>query len=140
VKYLRLFIVLLLAVLLPLRGAVAATMLCASAPQAMTAGVSAHHDSDEAHGGAEMHEHAEHAHDHAGPDAAEAASSADAEPGTHSAACAFCAGGDCCVAPLAFAPPAITHPRLGSESRFVHLIATVAAGYPDGQDRPPRTT
>lgn len=131
--YLRAFILVLLTVLLPVRGAVAAAMLCpggmqTSSPAAAT--VIAHHD---AHGGhvvdAQPSVSRDHAHEHF---------SDETSSDSHVGACPFCSGG-CCVTPLAFGPPSVQGPLLSASAAFPPLTARVPAHDPDGRDRPPRT-
>lgn len=143
VIYLRTFILVLLATLLPIRGAVAAAMLCPGTTQSghpATAMAHDHHDMNPSHGvelrgePTDVPAHVP-AHDHSqahGPDDTSAAGHADA--------CQFCAGGCCCVTPLAFAPPSVKSPPLTSSAAFPPLTARFNAHYPDGQDRPPRTS
>ena len=136
-KYLRTFILVLLTILLPIRGAVAAAMLCPGGTATVDAEVNA---APGAHGGEgansaaadheAIHDHSNHSHG----DASDEASS-----GGHGTACQFCAGGGCCVTPLAFAPPSVGLPGLVASTTFPLFTARVTAFYPDGQDRPPRT-
>ena len=133
--YLRTLILVLLAVLLPIRGAVAAAMLCPG--EAVTIGVVAvaehgHHDM---HAGPYMDAHHTAAHDHHSHGHPSNGSPSD----THQSACQFCAGGGCCVTPLAFAPPSVANPVLITSAAFPALTARVTVYYQDGQDRPPRT-
>lgn len=133
-KHLRTFILILLAVLLPIRGAVAAAMLCPG--EAATIGTTAvaeqgHHDM---HTGHNMDEHYTATHDHSHGHPSDGSSS-----GAHPPACQFCAGGGCCVTPLAFAPPSVASPMLIASAAFPVLTARVTVYYPDGQDPPPRT-
>lgn len=146
-KALRLFVLLLLAVLLPLRGAVAATMVCAEMGQS-TGGVSA---AGKAHHG--MHgDHAQlagpahgaaHAHgaDHAGPGAdAEMLDAAGQDGGTPSSSdtCHICASG-CHAAPLAATAPVVLGPAMTAKVVFPTLCESVPDFQSDGQERPPRT-
>lgn len=133
-KYLRTFILVVLAVLLPIRGAVAAAMLCPGEATAIGAVAIAGHGHHDMHAGQELdaHQQAAHAHSHEH-------TSSDSSSGTHSPACQFCAGGGCCVTPLAFAPPTVVSPMLTASAAFPALAARVTVYYPDGMDRPPRT-
>lgn len=135
-KYLRTFILVLLTVLLPFRGAVAAAMLCPSGTATAGAEVNdAHgaHGVQSEHSAAAqpeaIHDHSNHAHGDA----------SDETSGGHETGCQFCAGGGCCVTPLAFAPPSVGLPGLVAATTFPLFTARVTAFYPDGQDRPPRT-
>lgn len=132
--YARTFILVLLAVLLPIRGAVAAVMLCPGDAAATGAVAVAEHSHHDMHAGHDVGAHQMATHDHHRGDP-----SAEASSGTHSPACQFCAGGGCCVTPLAFAPPSVASPAAMSSAAFPALTARVTAFYPDGQDRPPRT-
>ncbi len=132
-KYFRTFILVLLTVLLPIRGAVAAAMLCPGGMETSTAAPAAGHGHHDMHAGQDIdaHESATHEHSHA-------YASDDSSSDTHAGACQFCAGG-CCVTPLAFAPPSVEGPLVTTSTAFPALAARVSAYYPDGQDRPPRT-
>jgi len=133
-KYLRTLILVLLAVLLPIRGAVAAAMLCPDGVgTAAAAALSehAHHDHD-GHGDAGTHAH------HAAQGAAGGEKQDDSSSGSQPNTCHFCASG-CCVTPLAFAPPTIAEPLLTASITFPALQAPVPAFHSGGQDRPPRT-
>ena len=138
-KHVRTVLLILLAVLLPIRGAVAAAMLCPGAQTGsrVAATVSGHHDTvasqpteaqaSAAHGHGHGHDHG---HGHASND-----SSSDSD--AHVTSCQTCAGG-CCVTPLAFAPPSVASPPSNPLATFPELAAKVTAHCPDGQDRPPR--
>ena len=134
-NYLRTFILVLLAVLLPIRGAVAAAMLCPG--EAVTIGTVAvaEHEHHDMHAGPDIDAHHTVAHDHHSHGHA----SIDSSSGTHPPACQFCAGGGCCVTPLAFSPPAVASPMLIASAVFPALTTRITVYYPDGQDRPPRT-
>jgi hypothetical protein len=133
VKYLRTFILVLLAVLLPVRGAVAAAMLCPGESSEIGTAASAGQGEHDMHAGHDMEMHHAATHDHS-----HGAASDESPSGGHATACQFCAGG-CCVTPLAFSPPSVESPRLAASAAFPALTARVTAFYPDGQDRPPRT-
>jgi hypothetical protein len=137
VRYLRTFILVLLTVLLPIRGAVAAAMLCPGEKTMLSAFAAAGHPEHEMHVGPGMEAHHsathEHSHGHPHEDASD-----ESPSGGHTSACQFCAGG-CCVTPLAFAPPSVQSPRVTASAAFPELTARVSAYHPDGQDRPPRT-
>jgi hypothetical protein len=124
VRQLRIFILVLLAVLLSVRGAVAAAPLCphgeATSSVAMLAEQPAH----------AMHA----AHHHAGADAPDRDSSAHDHPST----CHFCASG-CCMASMVGTVPSLAQPGLTSSVAFPALTAPVTGFQSDGQDRPPRT-
>jgi hypothetical protein len=141
VRSVRLFIIVLLCVLLPVRGAMAASLLCpggAGAAPAVTA--TSDHAQHAAHGG---HGHqadgtmpAEHAahHLHASPEG----STTDGASGDHPTTCHFCASG-CCMASLLGTVPSLAEPGVTARVIFPALTALVAAFQSDGQERPPRT-
>ncbi len=134
VKYLRTIILVLLTVLLPIRGAVAAAMLCPGGmgtSSAIPATAQGHHHDMHAAQDLGANESATHNHSHAHV-------SDDSSSDAHAGACQFCAGG-CCVTPLAFAPPSVESPIVATSAAFPAITARVSAHYPDGQDRPPRT-
>jgi len=139
VKTLRIVLLVLLAFLLPIRGAVAAAMLCPGGGDGRPAAVAlepGHHETHAAHG---MHDdHAAAHHHHADDDTPDAGAEAASSSGGHQPACQICASG-CCVTPLAFAPPSVQGPRLSATVSFPALCAPVPAFQSDGQDRPPRT-
>jgi hypothetical protein len=125
VKLLRLSLILLLAVLLPVRGALAAAMLCAPAPVAAA----------QAHGEHAEHGHHGHAHEAAADPAPEHA--AHGEHAGHKA-CTQCAA-FCSLTPLAEtgrAPPdAVALPA----ASFPPLATQAVRFERDGPERPPRT-
>ena len=125
-KAFRVFLLVVLAVLLPVRGAVAAAMLCppgtGTAPELA---VMAHsHDAmvhaDGAHDHA-AHEHGQHDHGKGGHDKCNVCSSSCSSPSMPSAS-------------LGFAEPE----ALSSQS-FPDLSAPAPTFQSDGQERPPRT-
>jgi hypothetical protein len=134
VNHFRIFILVLLAILLPIRGAMAATMLCPDGEGPSSAAVVAEHGHDETE--AEHGVHADHSspHHHASGDA----SNDDSSSGEHPANCHFCASG-CCMASIVGTVPSLGQPGLTSSVAFPALTAPVPAFQSDGQDRPPRT-
>lgn len=134
---------LLVALLLPIRGAVAATMVCAEmggAGQRVTSAAHAHQGLDMAaadavdghhHGDAQAHEGH---HAHAAPDGASAGST----DGATSDTCHICASG-CGVAALltAFPGPLVAPPQ--ALTLFPSVAVPPLNFQLDGQDRPPRT-
>jgi hypothetical protein len=135
VKHLRIFILVVLSILLPLRGAVAAAMLCpggAHTKAAVDAAGHGHHNMQSDHG---MHEHHAAPHDHASNHASDNDSSTT---DAHANTCQFCASGGC-VTPIAPPPSAVASPLLTSSVMFPALSAPAAAFLSGGQDRPPRT-
>jgi hypothetical protein len=133
VKYLRTFILILLTVLLPIRGAVAAAMLCPGQKATASTFAAAAHPEPDTHAG-----HGMEAHHSATHDPVHLHASDESPSGGHAAACQFCADG-CCVTPLAFAPPSVQCPRVTASAAFPELTARASAYHTDGQDRPPRT-
>ena len=116
-KTLRLCILLLLAVLLPVRGAVAAAMMC---PPTGSGGHHALHA---------FGEHAEHHHRH---DASSAAH--DHAAGDKCGLCAAC----CTAAPLPSSVPGLNAPADLRAARFPALLAQAPSFLSGGQERPPR--
>ena len=126
-KTLRLLLVVLMALLLPVRGLLAATAPCAG-PLAPAAAVApAGHGPAQADG-PPCHQAAD--------DAAAAAGSADHAP--HGSGCHAGGGGACCLMPLAAAPPAGPGMLPGGLPHHPALVAPVAAFESGGPDRPPR--
>jgi hypothetical protein len=128
VKQLRTFILVLLAVLLPIRGAVAAAMLCPEGVEtnaAVAVAGSGHH---------EMHadRSASHHHDSSG------SATDDSSSGGHPATCHFCAGGGC-MATIVGTVPSLGQPDATASVTFPELTPPAPAFHSDGQDRPPRT-
>jgi hypothetical protein len=122
-KCLRPWLLLLLAVLLPLRGAVAASMACAlPAPGVAMAMAMAATLAD-----------AEHAHHH---HAAEPHDPAPQHPATADK-CNLCAAAGAAT-PLPMRSPELQQPITGTAQRFPPLAVTVAGVVPDGPERPPR--
>jgi hypothetical protein len=140
VRQVRIIILVLLAVLLPVRGAVAATMLCSGSATPITAGpatahdhhgMQADHDMHANHGGAE-HAASEHHHpEPAGPDD-------DSSHGGHANTCNSCANG-CCMASVVGTVPTLARPIVTGSVTFPALASPLAAFHSGGQDRPPRT-
>jgi hypothetical protein len=137
VTTLRLIVLMLLAVLLPLRGTLAAAQPCLGSNSGSTA-VMVHAASADHHAG---HGEAHHADPHAGhhplqaAEPATGATAAPADPGNHDSGCQASA---CCLMPLATAPPATAALRLSNQLRFPALVTPEPAFQSGGQDRPPR--
>lgn len=108
----RVWLLLFLAVLLPVRGAVAAAMLCALAPPAQH-GQMQH---AEGHGG----------HHHQG----------SATPAADK--CNLCAA-SCGLTPLPSQPPSVAAPLEGAAASFPEIDAPPVSFLSDGQERPPRS-
>ena len=119
--------------LLPIRGAVAATMLCPEGAATDTAAVVAQHERHGMHADHEMHAGNAASHHHASADAPN-----DSSSGEHPTTCHYCASG-CCMASIVGTVPSVGQPALTSSVTFPALATPVAAFHSDGQDRPPRT-
>lgn len=113
----RLFVLLLLAVLLPVRGVIAATMAC---PEGMPVAAACH---ELAHEAAEA------------PDAGAGDEDGSSTPVTP--ICAICVTG-CHATPLATVAPALAGPLLLSSVAYPALRTRVPAFVPDTLERPPR--
>lgn len=133
-KHLRIFILVLLAVLLPIRGAVAATMLCPEGDGSVTMEVAVQHAHHGMHSEHEMHSSGSASHHHAG----EANGDGHSSSGEHPATCQFCASGGCMPSMLG-SFPSLGLPSLTSSTVFPTLTTRVPAFQSGGQDRPPRT-
>ena len=138
-RTIRIWLLVLLAVLLPVRGAVAAAMLCPPASESgpetvmMTGSGMDHHAMDVA-------EHASHEHaDHQMQDA-EDDSDAPASGGHHDGfgKCNLCCD-FCSMTPLLSAVPCIPTPPNMSSVSFPDLSAPAPSFLSDGQERPPRS-
>jgi len=133
-KSFRFVVLVLLAMLLPFRGAVAAAAPC--------------QDAGEAHRGvaerALMNPHDRHVQGHASMHAQHAAdhgSGIHADGGLHgqpTPKCPVCVGG-CNATPLAEAVPGVSAPRLVAELVFPPFVAPEPAFHSEGPERPPRT-
>jgi hypothetical protein len=142
VKSWRIWLVLLLAVLLPVRGAVAAAMLCpvagfgAQMELAMVGHSAGHAAMDDA-----MSHHHSGGHDHAsGHDRAPEASG-DSPPGHDHAASEGCnaCSAYCSLTPLLSNLPTLAEPLDPTAVKFSDLSAPPPSFVSDGQERPPRT-
>jgi len=132
VKLVRLWFLLLLAVLLPIRGAVAAAMLCAvgaGSPQTEWRAVEprAHADMDAVH---EHHEAADHAH--TGSDHHDGHDQGVADK------CNMCSA-FCALTPLWSEAPRLPEPMALPSVGFPDLSTPAPSFVSDGQERPPRT-
>lgn len=126
---LRIVLLVLLAVLLPIRGAMAAAMLCPPALDAASA--HAHGDARSVHGAEAAHDHAQHSHHHE-----HAASSAQANG--DDGACNLCAA-FCAATPLPSSAPTLTAPSDDMNASFPELHAAVPSFISSGPERPPRS-
>ena len=128
-KRFRILILVLMAILLPIRGAVAATMLCPGGEgsgRAAVAGAHGHHD---------MHSDHAASHHHATGDGDVTDGSSSLK---HPTTCQFCASGGC-MASIVGTVLSLGQPGPTSPVSFPALTAPVPAFQSDGQDRPPRT-
>jgi hypothetical protein len=122
VKTFRLLVLMLLAMLLPLRGLSAATLLCKQVPASHSElAVHGHGNDvhpDTAHSQAQ-HDHGD--HDHGGVDKSHHCLSA------------------CSAPPLRADSPSVALPALLGTAVFPAYAAHVSTFQPDGQERPPRS-
>ncbi|MBK1687616.1 hypothetical protein [Rubrivivax gelatinosus] len=131
-KTIRLLVLVLLALLLPLRGAVAEVLLCAGHAAAVSHGehavtAVAQHDCEPA-----VADHADGAHE---------AEEAAADPHGASGAAAKCntCSASCSMSPLLGAMPVVPAPGWAPESHASSLDAPAPSHLTDGQERPPRS-
>ena len=123
VKLLRIFILLLLAVLLPIRGVAAAAMQCESEGTTNQAAVQVHahasqHESSQAHGHPQEVGHS---------DASEATDK-----------CGLCCD-LCSVSPIVGNLPSVPFPQFVATTTFPALSAPSPSFLSEGQERPPRS-
>lgn len=135
VTNLRVVIMVLLALLLPIRGAMAAAILCpadGSSPSSATAVEQDHIAMSAEHG---LHDEQAGAHHPLsdGNAANDDTSVSDGQP----SACQVCASG-CCLTPLACAPPSVQVRVLTTSAFDPALALAIPAFASGGQDRPPR--
>jgi len=125
VKLLRLWLVVLLAVVLPVRGAMAAAMLCPPGG-AGPAGVSSMaHGAEDSHGGMD---HADEDHGHAAHDHGKVANDK----------CNLCAS-SCSSPSMPSTSTGLGAPGALTSQSFPELSAPAPTFLSDGQERPPRT-
>lgn len=142
-KLLRIWLLVLLAVLLPVRGAMAAAVLCAPA------GMGQHGDlrvagADHGHAHADPQAHDAGAHDHAdqgighGVDHEHGSSAHHGHDASGQDRCSLCSA--CCASPPLLSTPAgIVAPTALSAVSFPTFSAPAPTFLSDGQERPPRT-
>lgn len=141
VKHLRVWLVLLLAVLLPLRAAMAAAILCPAAGvgaqgESITHGAS--HDSGVLHHGDGAHHHHHGAFHAYSPDGNGAGTVDDGQsPGVQDS-CNVCSA-FCSATPLVGSGPDLAGPRDLADMSFPDLRAPAATFLSGGQERPPRS-
>jgi hypothetical protein len=137
VRTIRIWLLVLLAVLLPIRGAVAAAMLCQSqgaggqSTVAMAGSETDHHAIGAVDHAA--HEHADHQHAEHDSDAAGTGGHHDGF-GKCNLCCDFCS-----MTPLLSALPSVPTPPNLSSVAFPALLAPAPSFLSDGQERPPRS-
>lgn len=138
VKTVRIWLLVLLAVLLPVRGAVAAAMLCPPANESgpetvmMTGSGMDHHAMEVVEHASQVH--ADHQMQHAENSDAPASGGHHDGFGKCNLCCDFCS-----MTPLVSTPPSMpTPPNLSSVS-FPDLPAPTPSFLSDGQERPPRS-
>lgn len=139
VKAFRVFLLVVLAVLLPVRGAVAAAMLCPAAGSGMQNEVNLHsapHEAmDHAMDHAMSHEPAEAPHDHA------SAGHGHHDHGQDPAAsdeCNLCSA-YCSITPLMSEVPPLPAPLDPPSVKFPDFASRAPTFLSDGQERPPRS-
>lgn len=141
VKLLRVWLLVLLAVLLPVRGAMAAAIGCAPAgapvsSQAVVAGAGAGHHAH-AHDGA-AHGHADAGHAHAGHGTAEGHAGVHDDGKSHLDKCNLCSA-SCSATPLVREVAGVPELNDAGSATFPSLFAPAPTFLSDGQERPPRS-
>ena len=134
-KSLRVWLLVLLTVLLPLRGAMAAAMLC---PPAGTGVQTEVHIAGQAHD--HGHSHADGTHDHHAQLSLESQHSDHhdfASAGDPTDKCNLCTA-FCSVTGMVSGQATVAEPQRVA-TVFPHLYAPPPSFFPDGQERPPRT-
>lgn len=134
-KSLRLWLILLLAVLLPLRGTLAAAMMC---PVAGTGVQTEVQIAEEAHDPGHAHSHGASAGDHGAGHASQAVDHHDiASTGDASDKCNLCSA-FCSVTGMVSGTATAAEPQ-SVATVFPHLYAPPPSFLSDGQERPPRS-
>ncbi len=129
-KLLRVLLLALLAVLLPVRGVMAAAMLCPPA-----AGQGERHAAPA--GGDPVHDHAAHGQ-HAPADASAGTAQAHDHGAHHADSCNLCSS--CCsVPPLASALPGLLPPHEQAAAAYPALSVPAPSFLSGGPERPPRS-
>lgn len=133
-KTLRIWLLIFLAVLLPIRGAVAAAVMCppVASPIGTVAPATPAHDHASMSGASAAHHHAQ---PHAAPDSPVTGHHADAVDAVEK--CGLCCE-MCSVTPLLGAVHAVPSPPMFSAAPFPDLGAAAPSFISDGQERPPR--
>lgn len=138
----RIWLLLLLAVLLPTRGAVAAAMLCpvSGFGMSMAHATAGHPAGPEATDQALSHEPPA-GHDHMSGQGSVAETSDEGHPDHDHAASEGCnaCSAYCSLTPLVSHVPTLVEPLDASAVKFLDLSAQPPSFVSDGQERPPRT-
>lgn len=141
-KAVRICLLVLLAVLLPVRGAVAAAMLCPVGSTGMQSELRMHEHpaSHEAMDHGMAHDHAQHQHDagnhqhgHAG-----AGHHGDIQGHSTSDKCNMCSA-YCSLTPMVSGVPTLPEPVGSAAIKFPNLSSPAPTFLSDGQERPPRS-
>ena len=136
VRAVRLCLLVVLAVLLPLRGAVAAAMLCSPTGTGLQSELRiqpvAHHAIEQEQGAAQDHHGGAH-HDHA---ASEHPAGDQGHPSSDH--CNLCSA-YCSITPLVSALPTLFHPLEPPAVKFPDVASPAPTFLSDGQERPPRS-
>jgi len=136
VKVLRLWLLLLLAALLPVRGTMAAAMLCSPASAGMHSEMrmANHHAGDHGDAVDAAHDHAQHDHAAGGHHG----SGHDGKGPMGHDKCNLCSA--CCSAPpLLSTMPSVPPPHDQATASFPDIWAPAPRFLSDGQERPPRS-
>ena len=131
-KTLRVFLLVLLALLLPIRGAVGAATMCPEGVQAVSSVAATAHTTGHHHSAQEASE-APHHHGHPCP-----GEHTDTATSAHTGGCNACAS--CCsVTPMLSTLPVIQAPVDAAPVSFPPLLAPAPTFHIDAQERPPRS-
>jgi hypothetical protein len=135
VKAVRIWLLVLLAVLLPVRGAVAAAMMCPVGSMGMQSELRAHEHpaSHVAMDDGLAHDPADHPHEHAGADHHD-----DGQSHGASDKCNACSA-YCSLTPLVSSVPTLVEPADLAAVKFPDLSSPAPTFLSDGQERPPRS-
>lgn len=139
-KLLRVWLLVLLAALLPVRGAMAVAMACApgNMPVSGAAAVSMAHADHHGHG-ASAHDHASSGHhDHGAHGHAPVPAGTPDDGTSHADQCNLCAA-SCSATPLIRDVAGIPEPADAAATTFPSLSAPAPSFLSDGQERPPRS-
>ena len=130
-KTVRILLLVLLALVLPLRGALASAAYCAGGPVEFSQGASLTHGHSAAHGLGHDHTH------HHG----QAARNSDGDTAVAGASvdqCNLCTA-SCSATPFVSDAPAVAAPLKVADAVFPALLAPPPSHPSDGQERPPRS-